>query len=341
VPRPIAVSRGRRRKIRRTGKSGEALDGAKSLKDVAEDANCVAEKKIEAAARAREEALRKAVVARRAVELATNALDFVARRHESGEKEGVVDDAEMAFRLHRAMNSSPRTSRKLLVRGSGLRNPSREVCTDNKSVSEHLYQDGDSSTDVDCPKPDGRIDVRTGEKDCDAEDENVGVPMKEGEVSYSIKLFKSDRDDNSMDSANRSEVERYKGKPNRYLLKYCRRNRRPEATLDRKSSFSYDGFHLVNQASAAGLLISCSMNWRRSPIIHIGVVLFLYKRLVVEVGHFTTALKAIGRKKPCASALIIVFAFDLQYASIVIGDMFIWLVNKITRNWLKIVYPSH
>jgi hypothetical protein len=260
VPRPIAVSRGRRRKIRRTGKSGEALDGAKSLKDVAEDANCVAEKKIEAAARAREEALRKAVVARRAVELATNALDFVARRHESGEKEGVVDDAEMAFRLHRAMNSSPRTSRKLLVRGSGLRNPSREVCTDNKSVSEHLYQDGDSSTDVDCPKPDGRIDVRTGEKDCDAEDENVGVPMKEGEVSYSIKLFKSDRDDNSMDSANRSEVERYKGKPNRYLLKYCRRNRRPEATLDRKSSFSYDGFHLVNQASAAGLLISCSMN---------------------------------------------------------------------------------
>jgi hypothetical protein len=231
VPRPIAVSRGRRRKIRRKDKSGEALDGAKSLKDVAEDANCVAEKKIEAAARAREEALRKAVVARRAVELATNALDFVARRNESGEKEGVVNDAEMALRLHRAMNSSPRTSRNLLVRGSGLRNPSGEVCTYNKSVSEHLYQDGDSSTDVDCPKPDGRIDVRTGEKDCDAEDENVGVPMKEGECGSWHKQHKPTM----------PEDERYKGKPNRYLLKYCRRNRRPKATLDRKPSFSYDG----------------------------------------------------------------------------------------------------
>lgn len=236
VPRPIAASRGRRRKIRRKDKSGDqALDGTKSLKDVAEDANCVAEKKIEAAAMARQEALRKAVVARRAVELATNALDFVARRNE------VVDDAEMAIRLHRAMNSSTRTSRNLLVRGSSLRNPIREVCTENKSVSEHLYHDGDSSTDMDCPKPDGR-------KDC--ESENVGAPMKEGKVSFSIKLFNSDRDDNSMDSANRSEDERYKGKPNRYLFKYCRRNRRPKATLD--------GFHLVNQASAAGLVISCS-----------------------------------------------------------------------------------
>lgn len=231
VPRPIAVSRGRRRKIRRKDKSGESLDGAKSLKDVAEDANCVAEKKIEAAARAREEALRKAVVARRAVELATNALDFVARRNESGEKEGVVNDAEMALRLHRAMNSSPRTSRNLLVRGSGLRNPIGEVCTYNKSVSEHLYQDGDSSTDVDCPKPDGRIDLRTGEKDCDAEDENVGVPMKEGECGSWHKQHKPTM----------PEDERYKGKPNRYLLKYCRRNRRPKATLDMKPSFSYDG----------------------------------------------------------------------------------------------------
>lgn len=263
VPRPIAVFRGRRN-IRRKDKSCEGLDGAKSLEDVTEDANCEVGKKIEAATRAREEALRKAVVARRAMELATNAVDFIAKRNETREKE-VVDDAELAFRLHRAMNSSPRISRNFSVAGSGLGSPSREVCTDKKSVSEHLYQDGDSSTDVDYQKPDGGADVRTGDKacecgvKCDTEDENGVGAVKDGELSYAIKTFNSCSVHNCVDSASRSCDEQYKPMmPNRYSLKYCRRNCRSKPKLNGKSNSLYDEFHLVNQTKSTGVLLSCS-----------------------------------------------------------------------------------
>lgn len=270
VPRPIAVSRSR--KIRRKGKANDSCDELRDsrsrvLDDVVKDANSVAEKKIEAAVRAREEAVRKALMARKAVELATNALDLVvASRDENGDnEEDVIDDAELAFRLHRMMNSSPRittnfcsmnTSCFAIPRICGERKGDTsvcgklELCSDNKlcenldkSVSEPSVcvraTDGNSSTNVDCLK-------------LDAEDENVCVPMKEDEGSCSFKLLNSNVDDNSMDSANLSMPK------DRYVLKYCRRNCRSKSLLDGKPDFSYNAFHLVNQASAAGLLISCS-----------------------------------------------------------------------------------
>lgn len=70
------------------------------------------EKKVAAAARASENALRKAVVAKNAVELAKGVLSVVASRKAAGSpQKKVVDDAELAFMLHTAINSSPRTSR--------------------------------------------------------------------------------------------------------------------------------------------------------------------------------------------------------------------------------------
>ncbi|KAI3715774.1 hypothetical protein L6452_22761 [Arctium lappa] len=70
------------------------------------------EKKVAAAARASENALRKAVVAKNAVELAKGVLSVAASRKAAGSpQKKVVDDAELAFMLHRAINCSPRTSR--------------------------------------------------------------------------------------------------------------------------------------------------------------------------------------------------------------------------------------
>ncbi|OMO99105.1 hypothetical protein CCACVL1_03928, partial [Corchorus capsularis] len=99
VPKQIARKRGILRRNRKAKNSsvldGRDDEGAKLLEDVVKDANCAMEKKVEVAVKARETAVKKAVVAKRAVELARDALEE-------------CDDAELAFRLHRAMNSSPR-----------------------------------------------------------------------------------------------------------------------------------------------------------------------------------------------------------------------------------------
>ncbi|GAB2229081.1 hypothetical protein Droror1_Dr00023216 [Drosera rotundifolia] len=101
-----------------------------------EEADSVARKKVAVAAEAKENALLKAVAARSAVELASGALDLVAKRKSGdlgsntgagvdGEGEGsdvvVVDDAQLAFQLHRAMNSSPRIARNLGFSDGGFR----------------------------------------------------------------------------------------------------------------------------------------------------------------------------------------------------------------------------
>lgn len=70
------------------------------------------EKAVAVAARARERALRKVAEARRATDLARAVL---AARPLSSSATGApdIDDGELALRLHRAMNSSPRTSKLL------------------------------------------------------------------------------------------------------------------------------------------------------------------------------------------------------------------------------------
>ncbi|XWS68336.1 hypothetical protein CRYUN_Cryun04dG0081600 [Craigia yunnanensis] len=112
VPKHIARKRGILRRNRKAKNSSilETRDGGgdKLLEDVVKDVNCAMGKKVEAAVKAREKAVKKAVVAKGAVELANNAFE------ECG-------DAELAFRLHRAMNSSPRISKnRILCDQNGL-----------------------------------------------------------------------------------------------------------------------------------------------------------------------------------------------------------------------------
>ncbi|RWW10659.1 hypothetical protein GW17_00025792 [Ensete ventricosum] len=86
-----------------------------SLEVVVREASSVAEKKIQAAARAREIALKKADATNRAAERARNALGAVlAPKGEIPEQNvdlAVVTDQELALQLHLAMNGSRRISR--------------------------------------------------------------------------------------------------------------------------------------------------------------------------------------------------------------------------------------
>ncbi|XP_022156871.1 uncharacterized protein LOC111023708 isoform X3 [Momordica charantia] len=150
VPKPIVTARAimKSRKIRRTNthvsdlKSSKVSTGGdcKSLGEIVKDANCLAEKKIDAASRAREHALKKAAVARRAAELASDTLNLVAQREEIAAKESgeSADDAELAIQLHRSMNSSPRLSRNLCSVNS------------NYMAFENMLDDGDPSVGVLC-----------------------------------------------------------------------------------------------------------------------------------------------------------------------------------------------
>ncbi|XP_071935792.1 uncharacterized protein [Coffea arabica] len=130
-----------------SGSSGRAQNADRSLEETVKDAHCSVEKKVALAVKAKEKALRKAVVAKNAVELASNALDLAVKKDGIGKtiSEGlmgnashegsgvsdvtrVVDDAELAFRLHRAMNSSPRIS--------------KNTCSVNLSCSDVLKKNG-------------------------------------------------------------------------------------------------------------------------------------------------------------------------------------------------------
>lgn len=117
----------------RRRKSVHSVDGSrvsvnsnspKLVQDAVKDPNLVLEKKVLFGARAKENVLRKAVVAKSAVESSNDAVQLVDKKDSS--------DAELAFRLHRAMNSSPRISRNVCVlNSSGLAVPNSRVFKGN------------------------------------------------------------------------------------------------------------------------------------------------------------------------------------------------------------------
>ncbi|KAL3515576.1 hypothetical protein ACH5RR_022478 [Cinchona calisaya] len=148
LKKSIGVGKRKKNENVDSGSLGKAqIGGDRSLEEMVKDANCMVEKKVAVAVKAKDKALRKAVVAQNAVELATNALDFAKKKDGSGKSEGlvrnssntgndvgdvtrVVDDGELAFRLHRAMNSSPRI----------LKN----ICSENLSRLDVLNKMGSS-----------------------------------------------------------------------------------------------------------------------------------------------------------------------------------------------------
>ncbi|KAF3435006.1 hypothetical protein FNV43_RR22093 [Rhamnella rubrinervis] len=198
IPKPLASWRGvskdrNGKRKRRTGlESGNSLsDGGDHegvLEDVIKDANSVVERKIESATKAREKVVKKAVVAKRAIELATNALGFVVKKDENCAEDS-VDDSRLAFELHRAINSSPRRILK-------------KLCTVNLSVlsvpkgleCDRLVRASCSVNESACGRPDSSSSNP---------DKNVSEPcdlsLKEGEGSCSVKLISFCGDDNGMD----------------------------------------------------------------------------------------------------------------------------------------------
>ncbi|KAM7482244.1 hypothetical protein LguiB_006827 [Lonicera macranthoides] len=115
-------SRRRRKSIHSVDDSRVSVNSnsPKLAQDAVKDAKVVLEKKVLVGARAKENVLRKAVVAKSAVESSNDAVQLVDKKDSS--------DAELAFRLHRAMNSSPRISRNVCVlNSSGLAVPNSGV----------------------------------------------------------------------------------------------------------------------------------------------------------------------------------------------------------------------
>ncbi|KAA8545560.1 hypothetical protein F0562_020344 [Nyssa sinensis] len=123
--------------------------GHKSPEDMVKDANCVVVEKM--VVTAKENMLRKAVVVKRAVESANAALDLAAKKGDSGVKnrsfvssssassttvvdDTVVDDAELAIQLHRAMNSSPRISKNFCSTKSSFAGPNIWNCNGSLSA---------------------------------------------------------------------------------------------------------------------------------------------------------------------------------------------------------------
>lgn len=274
IPKPVAISRRRIRKLRSGAieKKGRVLlqkgnsrvlgggNLVRSMEDVVKDANRAVEKKVEAAARARDMAMKKAVVARRAVELANNALSLVPNREEST----LNEDS-----LYPHLNSLPRISKSCcLLNTSYLDAPKRWTFSvdslyktsnsrnasgcDNKhevSNDDKLYEDSrrslcepsvsmgsldtDSSTDLNhlCM---GRCDMETSPRDgeCTAEfdvEETGEELLKEGEGSCSDRPINFSGEDSGLehdrkqaDSALHGE-ERRNGLRDRYFLKYSRR----------------------------------------------------------------------------------------------------------------------
>ncbi|KAE8708572.1 putative Tetratricopeptide repeat-like superfamily protein [Hibiscus syriacus] len=102
VPEKIACKRGifRREINAKNPRVSEVRNGeaAKLLEDVVKDANCAMGEMVEDAFNARGLAISKSVVANQVKELENSELEE-------------CDDAELAFQLHRAMNSSPRISK--------------------------------------------------------------------------------------------------------------------------------------------------------------------------------------------------------------------------------------
>lgn len=98
----------------------------KSSKKIAKDANFEAKREVVLALKAKDSTLRKAVVTKNAMGLAKNAAELVAKKDknkgllksssissDNTNVTKVVNDAELAFQLHRSMNSSPRISKTL------------------------------------------------------------------------------------------------------------------------------------------------------------------------------------------------------------------------------------
>ncbi|XP_021666633.2 uncharacterized protein LOC110654820 isoform X2 [Hevea brasiliensis] len=206
-------------------------DGRNMLpEDGVGDANSAVHRKIEAAAKARELAVEKALAARRAAELATSASDSMTAGDDNGiPATGIpatgIDDVELALQLHRAINSSPRILRNLCSVNSCCLAVRKSLDSSGKSVSDPSVcvrvSGYGSSINMDYLESNGIDDAWIRQN---AKNSNVEVRLKEGEGSCSDRVMNSESQ--SCGKGNGPVVpadERYNGKPAGYLVKYNRR----------------------------------------------------------------------------------------------------------------------
>ncbi|XP_017972018.1 PREDICTED: uncharacterized protein LOC18608347 [Theobroma cacao] len=273
VPKQIARKRGNFRRNKKA-KNSSILDnrdggGAKLLESVVKDANYAMGKKVEAAVKAREMAVKKAIVAKRAVELASNALEE-------------CDDAELAFRLHRAMNSSPRISKnrilgdqnglEFLIAGnrvfSGLKPTEIVYARRSQKPTQIVYAwCGNEPTEMVYvrrrKKPTKLVYKRRRKHSECKEDCGVEIRMKEREESCSSLLLNSSGFHSSMKSESkpcnyqddctvfkdtRSDV-----KLVHYLLTYSRKKSNSKETPNGKIKFLCEEYNLESQATGPRL----------------------------------------------------------------------------------------
>ncbi|KAF7842649.1 uncharacterized protein G2W53_004947 [Senna tora] len=284
IPKSVSVSRRimKSRKVRKksgvvsekeTSRVFDNGNSTTSLEDVVRDANLVVEKKVEAATKAREEAVKKAAVARRAIEMANSALSLIVKRDEDSLNEGfkmdadkVVDDSELGLELYSPMNSSPNSCCLLNSGYLGTpklwtssvdspckrSNPSNssgfgkhEMFNDDKIYKESHKHVFEPSVCMD--KSDIRTCSREGKciADCDAKEETGEELMKEGEGSCSNRLINLGGEDSGMNLDGKQEdtvlhkEDRCNGRPDRYFLKYRRRVCRSKPISDSKPKILY------------------------------------------------------------------------------------------------------
>ncbi|CAL9121828.1 unnamed protein product [Musa textilis] len=201
-----------------------------SLEVVVREASSVAEKKVEAAARAMENALKKTDAAKRAAERARNALGSVLAA--KGEIPGqntdlaVLTDQELALQLHLAMNGSRRISRSSScslssgavgsievkkVCGRGGNQMSRNVDSGDHGIykAAEICAEDNSFLDVAARTVFGQgsdVDSESNRNqqrkliDDNGKDGHAVMPPKEGQGNSSDKIVSSDADFYSIDS---------------------------------------------------------------------------------------------------------------------------------------------
>lgn len=213
-----------------------------------------AEKKAEAAAVAKENALKKAVEAKRATERARDALGAVLVDKKGSPQEpsadSVVHDEELALQLHLAMNGSQRISRSSSRFGRGPADPKKvrgggddlkpsaggdvdlgdlrvcgkaEFCTEDKSFFDSLEKTG---LDLGSDGQEKKVGDRNGK-------DGVGDKHGNGLLSdLNDHVLPSGCGKNGIE--NLSELQQKKGgTPDRYLKKYSKRNSRLKGVVNR------------------------------------------------------------------------------------------------------------
>ncbi|KNA25832.1 hypothetical protein SOVF_002630 [Spinacia oleracea] len=242
--------------------------------DVLNDAHVEAHRKIMAAREAKEKAFNKAVVAKKAMVLASKAVGLVAIDKDGNQQGSVVDeDAQLAFRLHRAMNSSPRISRNSCLlntqcadvpevdgcsNGLGSRAAVEPSCSSKPNSIGGDERNGLPETRQDClqkcEKRSGYLDGRlitysrkgrtslkakgTKEPDC-VQRTSRGWSSGDVKMTYKRRLFKA---------------KRYKLELRRCFKTYSRRH---SAIPHCKSKSIYGSFKLDNGTLAPAIALKC------------------------------------------------------------------------------------